>query len=112
MSVLIFNFVICIFFAFIYFLNLVARNHLLLQKRDSKSFDVVALHKNQMHEESVAMDEKAHQSLDCGLYADNTKNENVINGDDEIRMTNQSNDGNVHDGNDKPETEEATANEV
>lgn len=90
----------------------VARSHLLLQKRDSKSFDTVALHKNQMLEECAPMDEKAHQSLDCGLYGDGANKENVINGGDENRMTNQSNDENAGENNDQPDIDEAAGNEV
>lgn len=60
----------------------VARNHLLMQKRDSKSFDAVALHKNQLHEEDddddddTAFEEKTHQSLDYSLYSTDTGNGN------------------------------------
>lgn len=40
-----------------------------MQKRDSKSFDAVALHKNQLDEEDPPVDEKpAHQSVNYGVY--------------------------------------------
>lgn len=50
-----------------------------MQKRDSKSFDAVALHKNQLHEEDdddddTAFEEKTHQSLDYSLYNTDTGN--------------------------------------
>lgn len=65
----------------------VARNHLLMQKRDSKSFDVVALHKNQLHEEDyddddTAFVEKTHQSLDYSLYNTDAGNGSGGNGND------------------------------
>lgn len=63
-----------------------------MQKRDSKSFDVVALHRNQLDEEESPPEMKTHQSLDYGLYVEEKQNGNGVNGDSD-QTTDQSNGG-------------------